>query len=120
MESITVALTLWCRSASFGDMKQQTRSRINIYVPDAEIRRQVKTAAAKRDVSISDYCLQAITAQLSREGERATPGPPRLKPGSIAVTRARRFQTSAFRGRVFGVSSAELIREERSRRSANA
>jgi hypothetical protein len=96
------------------------RVRINIYVPDSAIRRQIKTAAARRDLSVSEYCLRSITMQLSREGERVPRETPRLKAASSPVMRARRFQASAFGGRVFSVSSAELIREDRSRRSANA
>src|SRR5262249_51008943 len=96
-----------------------TRVRINIYVPGLAIRRQIKTAAARRDLTVSEYCLRSITAQLDREVEGAPREASRLKAASSPVVRARRFQASAFGRRVFSVSSAELIREDRARRGAN-
>lgn len=96
---------------------KQTVTRLNIYLPDAAFRRQVKTAAARRDLSLSEYCLRAITAQLIRDGERRPhEKPPRLVEG--AVVAARRFQTESFGGQVFSVSSADLIREAREERPA--
>lgn len=95
-------------------------ARINIYVPDPAVRRQVKAAAAQRDVSISEYCLQAITAQLVRDGERrAIDGEGRTLLAD-AVAKARRFQAKTFKGRRFRVSSARLIRASRATRSAGA
>lgn len=100
-------------------MKPRALARINIYVPEHAVRRQVKAAAAQRDLSVSEYCLQAITAQLARDGERGF-----VDAGSTAaraaVARARRFQAQTFRGRQFRVSSARLIRESRARRSVVA
>lgn len=84
--------------------------RINIYVPGAEIRRRVKAAAARRDLTVSEYCLQAIRVQLAREEAGVSPAPG--EPGA-AVARARRFLEEAFGGRVFRVSSASLIRHAR-------
>jgi hypothetical protein len=86
-------------------------ARLNIYVPDPSVRRGVKMAAAKRDLSVSEYCLRAITSQLMTDGER--PGEERSRLVRGAVERARRFQTERFRGRVFSVSSADLIRNAR-------
>jgi predicted HicB family RNase H-like nuclease len=43
--------------------------RLNIYVRDPLIRRRIKIAAAQKDISVSEYCLHAITDQLAREGE---------------------------------------------------
>ena len=90
--------------------------RLNIYLPDVAIRRQVKAAAAKRDLSLSEYCVRAITAQLIRDGEGAAE---RVSPHSTAaaVAAARRFQAAAFKGKVFAVRSSELIREARRERS---
>ncbi len=87
-------------------------TRLNIYVPDPATRRQVKAAAAKRDLSVSDYCLKAITAQLVRD-EELPPGGNHLHPVRGAVDRARRFQKETFGNRVFATSSATLIRETR-------
>ena len=41
--------------------------RLNIYVHDPLIRRRIKTAAAQKDISVSEYCLQAITDQLAEK-----------------------------------------------------
>ncbi|GIW50694.1 MAG: hypothetical protein KatS3mg081_0049 [Gemmatimonadales bacterium] len=92
--------------------KKSTVTRLNIYLPDPAIRRQVKAAAAKQDLSASEYCLRAITRQLIRDGERPPHGKER-PPLETAIAAARRFQAETFGGRVFTVSSAELIREAR-------
>lgn len=86
--------------------------RVNIYLPDPIIRRQIKTAAAKQDMSVSEYCLRAITTQLVRDRERS-PVRWRRHQRETAVDAARRFQAEVFEGRVFTVSSAELIRDAR-------
>jgi urease beta subunit len=85
--------------------------RLNIYINDPAIRRQVKTAAAKQDISVSKNCLRAITLQLMNDGER----PRNEESHSLkdAVEKARKFQAKAFGGRVFSISSADLIREAR-------
>ena len=93
-------------------MKLRAPARINIYVHDPAVRRQVKAAAAHRDLSVSGYCLQAITAQLVRDGEQG-PGDSDTTAAWTAVARARRFQAQTFKGRRFRVSSASLIRESR-------
>jgi hypothetical protein len=95
--------------------KKISSVRLNIYVNDPSIRRQVKTAAAKQDISVSEYCLRAITAQLVKDWEK----PPEEEPDSLkpAVEKARRFQAETFGGRVFSVSSADLIRETREDRN---
>ncbi len=89
--------------------------RLNIYVNDPTIRRQVKTAAAKQDISVSEYCLRAITVQLMKDGEK----PPEEEPNFLkpAVEKAHRFQAETFGGRVFSISSADLIREAREDRN---
>jgi hypothetical protein len=90
--------------------KKRMVTRLNIYLPDPSIRRQVKAAAAKQDLSVSEYCLRAITAQLIRDGERTPDSRHALE---AAIATARRFQAETFGGRVFTVSSADLIREAR-------
>ena len=97
--------------------KRGATARLNIYLPSAALRRLVKTAAAKRDVSVSEYCVHAITNQLKRDREDAPDQDERV-PLSTAVATARRFQADTFRGRTFTVSSADLIRQGRKRRSA--
>jgi hypothetical protein len=91
--------------------------RLNIYVHNPLIRRRIKTAAAQRDISVSEYCLQAITDQLVREAEID------LKRNDIslegALERAKRFQAKTFGGRVFKVSSGDLIQEARNERNSS-
>ena len=86
------------------DLKKTQISRLNIYCPDPAIRRQVKAAAAKRDLSLSEYCLQAITTQLINDGER----PAKRNDGQLqaAISKARRFQVETFGDRVFAISPA--------------
>jgi len=96
--------------------KKTTVVRLNIYLPNHAIRRQVKAAAAKRDLSVSEYCLRAITSQLIRDGQRPLHRKGR-HPLQTAIATARRFQAETFGGRVFTISSAELIREAREGRS---
>lgn len=96
--------------------KKNVRSlRLNIYIKDPTIRRQVKTAAARQDISVSEYCLRAITLQLIKDGEK----PPKEEPNFLeaAVKKAHRFQAETFGGRVFSISSADLIREARENRN---
>lgn len=95
--------------------KRKQIVRLNIYLPDPALRRQVKAAAARQDLSVSDYCVRAIAAQLEHEQE-FEPAQADRTPLTIAAQTARRFQAKTFRGRVFTVSSAELIRRARERR----
>jgi hypothetical protein len=81
------------------------RARLNIHLPDAAIWPAVRTAAAKRNLTVFEYCLRAIAAQLVRDGKRA---------GGRAISAARRFQAQTLRGYTFTVISADLIRETRS------
>lgn len=90
-------------------------ARLNIYVRDPAVRRQVKAAAAKRDLSVTEYCLRAIARQLVQDGEQ----PPERQPAHLkgAVGRAREFQARAFQGQTFSINSAELIAEAREERA---
>ncbi len=95
---------------------QSNSVRINIYVHDPAVRRRIKTVAAQKDLSVSEYCLQAITGQLARE--REYPGEGRTGPMKKAVEKARRFHTKSLGQRVFSVSSADLIRQVREERGS--
>jgi len=95
--------------------KRKQTVRLNIYLPDPALRRQVKAAAARQDLSVSDYCVRAITSQLAHDQE-FEPAQTNRTPLTTAAQRARRFQAKTFRGRAFTVSSAELIRRARERR----
>ena len=97
--------------------KTNSNVRLNIYVHDPLIRRRIKTAAAQKDISTSEYCLQAITDQLAREAEAG------LKRNETslekALVKAKRFQAKTFGGEVFRVSSGDLIREARKERDTS-
>ena len=95
--------------------KKISSVRLNIYVNDPTIRRQVKTAAAQQDISVSEYCLRAITLQLMKDGGK----PPKEEPSLLkaAIEKAHRFQAETFGGRVFSISSADLITEARENRN---
>lgn len=95
------------------------KARLNIYVDEPDICKEVKMAAAKRDLSISEYCLQAITSKLIADGERTALNLSRAKVHDLskAVAKARRFQAEVFGGRIFSVSSASLIAQARKERS---
>ncbi|MBI4483905.1 MAG: hypothetical protein HY652_13595 [Acidobacteria bacterium] len=95
--------------------KKKSPARLSIYLHDPAVRRQAKITAAKQDLSVSEYCLRAIIAQLTEDGERPV-AEGRATPLEAAVETARRFQAETFRGRVFSVSSAYLIREARKSR----
>jgi hypothetical protein len=45
------------------------RARLGLYLEDETIRRQIKIAAAKRGMSTTAYCTQAIKERLVRDGE---------------------------------------------------
>jgi hypothetical protein len=94
--------------------KKSSPVRLNIYVHDPDIRRQIKEMTARKDVSISDYCLEAIKAQLLKEQKAGHEEENSLKK---AVKKAQRFQET-FGGRTFAISSADLIRETREDRNA--
>jgi hypothetical protein len=90
--------------------------RINIYVHDPGIRRQIKTVAAQKDLSVSEYCLQAIEGQLAKEQQ--PPEEVGMRTLKRAVEKARKFHTKRFGKRVFSVNSADLIKEAREERSS--
>ena len=94
--------------------KKSSPVRLNIYVHDPDIRRQIKEMTARKDISISDYCLRAINTQLLNDQKVDHEEGNRLRK---AVKKAQRFQ-EMFGGRTFAISSAELIRETREDRNA--
>jgi hypothetical protein len=82
--------------------------RLNIYLPDQATRQQIKLLAAERNLTLSQFCLQAVQAQFPITDVRKQES--RL---SQAVDRARKFQRQSFGERVFQVNSADLIRQAR-------
>lgn len=41
--------------------------RLDVYVPDQQVRRRIKLAATKRDMRVSQYCLEAILERLEED-----------------------------------------------------
>ena len=95
--------------------KANGTARLNIYVHDTLMRRRIKMAAAQKDMSISEYCLQSIVDQLTQEEISPMRNRTSLE---RALEKARRFQTETFGGRTFRVNSAELIRKARMERNS--
>ncbi len=83
--------------------------RINIYVHDSNIRRQIKTIAAQKEITISEYCLRAITRQMAEEKAIGHGENPLRK----AIEKANRFRSKTFGKKIFAVSSADLIEKTR-------
>jgi hypothetical protein len=48
--------------------------RLGLYLEDEEVKRQIKIAAAKRGMAVTDYCAEAIEERLVRDGERNAKG----------------------------------------------
>lgn len=92
-----------------------SKVRLNIYLLEPEIRRRVKMAAARQDISLSAYCYQAIVGKLGRENEGT--GNNNGSSLSRAISKARRFLKGAFPGESFRVSSSTLIAQGRKERA---
>ena len=93
-------------------MKIKGTSRFTLdMTPD--LRTRLKIAAARKDITMREYCLSAIEQQLDRE-----------EPGVLAfgdfnleaVEKAKGLQESVFGERRLGDESAELIRQARQER----
>lgn len=91
-------------------------TRINIYLNNHDLKTQIKLAAARRGISISAYCEEAIRNRLTDEGlvgntELGSPQPRQIgsaKEASRALDRLRRKVGP------IGVPVRELIDEGRS------
>ena len=45
------------------------KARLGLYLEDEEIKKQIKIAAARRGISTTAYCAEAIRERLQRDGE---------------------------------------------------
>ena len=90
------------------DKAPDANARLNIYVT-RQLWRRVKLAAAARDLSVSEYCANAIEARLHDQG------PPALDPSDRvnAVAEAREFRKAHFGSTTLSVSTAELLSASR-------
>ena len=85
------------------------KARLGLYLEDETIRRQIKVAAAKRGLSSTAYCAQAIKERLERDGEITDKADNNKK-----ALLARMDNLKRKIGNV-GISTAELIKEGRRR-----
>ena len=89
-------------------MSETAQVRVNIYLDDPVLKREIKVAAANQGVSLSAYCVDAIREKLSRARSRA-----------IATSELEHRETSAALDRLrteigpVGISVRELIDEGR-------
>lgn len=85
------------------------RVRLGLYLEDEVIRRRIKIAAAKRGMSTTGYCIQAIKERLIRDGEM---GGDFEESRNALLARMDRLRREI--GPV-GISAAELVKEGRRR-----
>ncbi len=86
------------------------KARLGLYLEDEEIKRQIKVAAAKRGMTATDYCAQAIEERLMRDGERSTKDKAQDKVAFLSRMDKLRQEIGPI-----GMSSAELVKEGRRR-----
>jgi len=87
-----------------------SKARLGLYLKDDEIKRQVKVAAAKRGMTATDYCAQAIEERLTRDGERSARDENRNKTAFLARMDKLREEIGSI-----DMSTAELVEEGRRR-----
>ncbi len=83
------------------------KTRLGLYLEDEEIKKQVKIAAARRGISTTAYCAQAIEERLRRDGE--TSGDADRKALLSRIDRLRKEVGPV------GMTAAELVEEGRRR-----
>ena len=83
------------------------KARLGLYLEDEEFKRQIKVAAAKRGMTTTDYCAQAIEERLVKDGERGKSGD--KDSGRVAfLSRMDKLRQEI--GPI-GIPTAELVRE---------
>ena len=85
------------------------KARLGLYLEDEAIRRQIKIAAAKRGMSTTAYCAQAIRERLVRDGEISDKIDGNKKALLARMDRLRRDIGPV------GIPAAELVEEGRRR-----
>ena len=87
------------------------KARLGLYLEDEEIKRQIKVAAAKRGISTTAYCAEAIKERLKKEGEAvSTDEEYKRKLALIARIEELRKEIGPVK-----MTAAELIKEGRRR-----
>jgi hypothetical protein len=91
------------------------KARLSLYLEDEEVKRQIKVAAARRGVAVTDYCAEAIQERLVRDGER---GIADSKPGNANKERLEFLsRMDKLRNEIgpIGVPTSELVEHGRRR-----
>lgn len=93
-------------------MAEPKRPRISIDVTP-ELRRRIRLAAARRDMSVTEFCRDVLTRHLveDAEGEDA-----RRERRLEALESLKRLREQIFGDRILETDSADLIREAREER----
>ena len=87
--------------------------RLEIYLPDEQVRRRVKLAAAAHDLKLSEYCYEAILERLEQDEEQSWGN----WQNQVEELRAWQLQVRAkLKGRTIP-DSAEIIRQLRAERT---
>lgn len=84
------------------------KARLGLYLKDEEIKRQIKVAAARRGMTVTDYCARAIEERLIKDGERSAEGEDKV----ALLSRMDKLRQEIG---PTGVSTAELVEEGRRR-----
>lgn len=90
------------------------KARLGLYLVDEDIKRQIKVAAAKRRMTVTDYCAQAIEERLIQDGERSLDESRFRNRDDLRTFMERMDQLRAYIGPV-GVPTTDLIKEGRRR-----
>ncbi len=85
------------------------KARLGLYLESEMMRRRIKVASAKRGISTTVYCTQAIKERLERDGELTDKIDGNKKALLARMDRLRRDMGTV------GMTAAELVKEGRRR-----
>ena len=85
------------------------KARLDLYLEDEEIKQRIKNASAKRGISMTAYCEEAIKEKLVKEGELSDKERERRRAVLARIDERRRNIGSA------GSSVSEPVKESRRR-----
>lgn len=86
------------------------KARLGLYLKNEETKKQIKVAAAKRGMTTTDYCAQAIEERLIRDGERCAKDEGEDRAALLSRIDKLRQEIGAI-----GIPTAELVQEGRRR-----
>ena len=91
------------------------KARLSLYLEDDEFKRQVKVAAAKRGLAVTDYCAEAIEERLIRDGERSLAKSRSGNANKERLTLLARIDKLRQEIGPIGLRTSELVKEGRRR-----